>query len=90
MVVAALVLLTLGVLWMGGWIDAGRAGERAGRDGLPRTAVHGGDTPGETAGVPAGEGNPGPVAHRITNAGGLPGAVPRPGSRPYPFVGTAF
>ncbi|SNS54960.1 LysM domain-containing protein [Streptosporangium subroseum] len=81
--VAALALITLGGLWIGGRIDAASAGERSGHEGLPWVVVHEGDTLREIADAATREVDPGRVARRIMDLNGLSGSVLQPGTRLY-------
>ncbi|WP_030920314.1 LysM peptidoglycan-binding domain-containing protein [Streptosporangium amethystogenes] len=79
----ALVLFTLGALWVAGRIDTALAGERTGREGLPRITVHAGDTLWEIADALTPEGDADRTVRRIMDLNGLAGSGVRPGTRLY-------
>ncbi|MGJ6968189.1 LysM peptidoglycan-binding domain-containing protein [Streptosporangium sp. G11] len=80
---AVLVLVALGVLWIGGRIDMASAGEREGLESLPRITVHAGDTLWEIADALTEEADAGPMVRRIMDLNGLSGSEVRPGTRLY-------
>ncbi|MBG0830573.1 LysM peptidoglycan-binding domain-containing protein [Planomonospora sp. ID67723] len=81
MVLALLVLVTLGLLWIASRVDAASVTGREGREGPPWVMVREGDTPWEVAFAMAPEGGPAVTVHRIAAVSGLPASVIRSGDR---------